>query len=190
MMLEESVMGFFVGAVVVHHEKPSALENLMVHKIDRFTPDRPTGPAKTGDWKDYWRDLFARRKARRAERKAERLARRSARQNSEKVQPLEPTPTTVRGKAATDAVTTFALKASPNPFAEQLRISFTLPRSQEVELLLFDLDGRKLWQQQFSGTAGDHQLMINNSLNGLPAGAYLLRIIGDGGQEETIRLIR
>jgi hypothetical protein len=185
------LIGVVAGGISVSYQKPSILEHLMVHKIHRIPINpRPTGPPKTGDWKDYWRDLFARRKARRAERKAARLARRAARKEFLNVRPSTSPDLADHPKVASFSASPFALKASPNPFAEQLRITFNISHEQRLRLRLFDLYGRQLWERQLSAFTGEHQLTLDQPIQDLPSGQYLLQMISEKGQQETIRLIR
>lgn len=63
----------------------------------------------------------------------------------------------------------------PNPFNPTTSVDFSLARSGQVELNVFDMSGRKV-QQAFSGSmnAGNHTVEINASV--LPAGIYLYRL--------------
>jgi hypothetical protein len=119
--VEESASGG-MRIVVTYYSglRPGLLDNLMVHKITTIRPGLDVeGLRKDGDWKDYWRDLFAKRKARRAERKIEKQRLKTEKLGAKIVAPAEEVLTT-KVNEAPQAIS-FGLKASPNPFTNQLR---------------------------------------------------------------------
>lgn len=87
---------------------------------------------------------------------------------------------------------TFNARAYPNPFSGETTIEYSLPESGNVEVSIFDLNGRKratlLAEKQ---EEGKHQIRWKpnqqNVLN-LNSGVYLCRI-SSSGKEEVIKLI-
>ena len=64
---------------------------------------------------------------------------------------------------------------SPNPFNSATRLSFSLPVSSPVELILYDISGRKVNQVDFGlMAAGQHTITIDGS--SLSSGVYLARL--------------
>jgi hypothetical protein len=71
------------------------------------------------------------------------------------------------------------LNAYPNPFNPSTTISFSLPRSENVELTVHDLLGRGI-ATLHSGllTSGEYKFDFDGT--GLPSGVYVYRLQGDG----------
>ena len=78
----------------------------------------------------------------------------------------------------------FYLGAYPNPFGEELNVTYTAPRAGRYDLDLIDMNGRVV-SRIFSGeaAAGEQQVQWNNT--GLKNGFYLLRIVHEG--QATVR---
>lgn len=190
-VLEESVSGLMGVIIVGYVKKNTLLDNLMVHPVDPIyeAPDY-SHRTKNGDWKDYWRDLFAKRKARRAERRAARRARKTAKevakQTIPEVLPL-PAPEVMETNAEHAS---FNLQASPNPFDQELRVTYYLPQQQAVTLYLLDLSGRILHQEKRDLQKGKQELTLRQRLGSLTPGTYFLRLVGEKGQQQTIQLVR
>ncbi len=67
---------------------------------------------------------------------------------------------------------------TPNPFNEQTNIHFTLPTASEVELVVYDLSGKALYQKQGHFTSGFNGIQIDKSdLNGSGILYYQLNTI-------------
>ena len=65
---------------------------------------------------------------------------------------------------------------TPNPTRGTPSIAFTLDRSGDAQLELFDLAGRRVWGQTLNGlTAGPHTTRIDNSV-ALSPGLYIIRL--------------
>ena len=62
----------------------------------------------------------------------------------------------------------------PNPFTTQTNISFLLPKSSEVTLMIFDNNGRTILTKQQDFTAGKQTTQINEKLP--TAGLYFYRL--------------
>ncbi len=70
----------------------------------------------------------------------------------------------------------------PNPFGNEISVSFSLRRSQELRLDLYDARGQRLYT--FTGTypGGNSQLRIGTAQTGeLPAGVYFVKIADGKG---------
>lgn len=82
----------------------------------------------------------------------------------------------------------YLLQAYPNPFNTSVRIAFNLPRREQIELLLYDVTGRRVndlaagvWE------AGGHEIHFDGA--GLASGAYFLRL-RTPSHDVTHKLIR
>ena len=186
--------GGIMGGIVVTcfvREKNTLLDNLMVHPVDPIyeAPDY-AHRTKSGDWKDYWRDLFAKRKARRAERRAVRQVRRALKEAA-RLDVTEVDEVVVPQTGKQNLVReTFNLQASPNPFDQELRVTFTLMEAQTVTLSLLDTKGRLLSREKYRLETGGQEVVLRQNLTGSPSGVYLLRLLGEKGRQETIQLVR
>lgn len=82
---------------------------------------------------------------------------------------------------------TTSLTAVPNPFQGTTTLSFQLEEQAEIDLVIFDLNGRKV-QQLATGNReqGTHQFDWNAA--GVPPGVYLARLVF-GNQLQTIRVV-
>lgn len=74
-----------------------------------------------------------------------------------------------------DCTAEFSLSASPSPFTSNLNISYCLQDIAQVELSVFDLNGRQV-ELLVSGSKPPGEHVITWSPNGLPAGYYLIRL--------------
>jgi hypothetical protein len=63
----------------------------------------------------------------------------------------------------------------PNPFRDQINISFTLKTESDVSAMVYSIDGRKLHQADF-GRLNSGENIQNLNLN-LPGGIYIVKII-------------
>lgn len=72
----------------------------------------------------------------------------------------------------------FQLTASPNPATDAVRLSFVAGQSGPGQVLVSDLFGRAVMSREFTLAAGENQLELG--LNGLPAGAYVVRLMING----------
>lgn len=77
-------------------------------------------------------------------------------------------------------------QAYPNPFTERLDISLTLSRKSEVDVKLFDMNGRVVRNQVFSGQNGSNRLTLN-ALSDLRSGIYILSITA--GEEKWMQKV-
>lgn len=83
----------------------------------------------------------------------------------------------------------FTAKAYPNPFRQDTRIEYTLPRSGRVQGVLTNLQGQIVHQSMNDGSQerGVHYLDLSG--NGLPVGIYFYQI-RVGTEQKTIRLVK
>jgi hypothetical protein len=72
----------------------------------------------------------------------------------------------------------FELTVFPNPTLEQFQISYTLPVPQEVLVTMYNLNGKEVLKRQVNGYAGGNKLQLDECL---PAGVYVLRVLGEMG---------
>jgi hypothetical protein len=79
---------------------------------------------------------------------------------------------------------TFALSAFPNPFNPSTVITFDLPSQSNIQLSVFDLNGKRV-ELLFSGnkTAGKHSIIWNATKQS--SGIYLLKL--EAGNEVLTR---
>ena len=80
------------------------------------------------------------------------------------------------------------LRISPNPFTSSLSISYALPQSQNVELILTDITGKEITtianENQMSGF---HAYVLDADKYKIPAGIYFLRMVA--GNEAVVEKI-
>lgn len=63
----------------------------------------------------------------------------------------------------------------PNPFSESTKLTYTIQYDTDVQLSVFAMDGRLVYEKETSKTAGTHQFVINkDQLDG--AGVYVYKI--------------
>jgi beta-glucanase (GH16 family) len=82
----------------------------------------------------------------------------------------------------------FDLKVYPNPFNQDARLKFILPTGSTVNLMLFDLCGRKVKQiLQQTLPSGEYQYIISGY--GLSSGVYFLSMLLDDIPTESKKII-
>lgn len=90
---------------------------------------------------------------------------------------------------ATTNVTTnnnFSLEVSPNPFYQELRISYHLPQREKINLYLTDILGRKItFAEKIGEAAGEHH--ISWSARHLAKGIYF--VVLESAQERYVRKV-
>jgi endoglucanase len=101
--------------------------------------------------------------------------------------------TPITGIDALKATADQIIKAWPNPFTKTVTINYLLDKSDQVELSIFDLTGRKLETLIHSfQNAGRHQITwtpLQNRSVKLPGGIYLCKI-ATTEKTEVVKLIR
>lgn len=82
----------------------------------------------------------------------------------------------------------FNLNAYPNPFNESTTVSYTLNKSQNITIRVYDLLGNVVLDVLNDNQAqGDHTLVINRG--SLQSGIYLLKLTGDNGLEVNKKMV-
>lgn len=73
----------------------------------------------------------------------------------------------------------------PNPSTDQFQIALTFTEAQDVKLYLFDINGRKVWEDAYQGEYYYNEVKTKKMSSGL----YLLRIVGTNGTDKTMRIL-
>lgn len=161
---EESAVGYVsVNKYISLHDLVAPVRRYVIWPVRKAVRN-------ISDWR---RGRFDRREARqlcRAERQAGRV---------DKVQDLPMLPETqasVTTLAKEVAPETLNFKASPNPFNDHLRVAFSLDEGGAYRLELYDVSGKKLGYWEGVGEAGPQEKVLEQELNGLPAGMYFLEL--------------
>ena len=80
-------------------------------------------------------------------------------------------------------------RVSPNPFTHQVRISYQAPAAGQAQVEFIDLRAQTLHRAAFAAVAGGGEQLLTD-LDGLPAGAYLLRLSVEGQSAPPQRVIK
>ena len=84
----------------------------------------------------------------------------------------------------------FNLTISPNPFTSAMTISYTLPQSQQVQLILTDVTGKQIATiTNGNQNSGQHTLTLDAAKYNMPEGIYFLRMVA-GSEAVVEKLIR
>jgi hypothetical protein len=78
-------------------------------------------------------------------------------------------------------ISNFNVTINPNPFTSELYLSFSSPKQQTVTIHLFDVQGRRVYQQSAALPYGYSPLTIHG-LGGLSSGIYVIVITADAGK--------
>ena len=100
-------------------------------------------------------------------------------------------PMAVSGMAAmtSDEGDPIVLSVYPNPVMEVANVRFTIERSQQVTLDVFDLLGRRVITRDLGGVStGEHEVALE--VSDLAPGLYMVRLTGDAGARATVRMTR
>ena len=80
-----------------------------------------------------------------------------------------------------------SLSVTPNPFHNATKLAFRLHQQSEIDLTIFDLNGRKVKQLATGNLeAGMHE--FDWRADDLPPGVYLARLI-NGNEVKTVRIV-
>ncbi len=82
----------------------------------------------------------------------------------------------------------FSVETSPNPFVNQLKVQIETAQNEKATLLLTDMSGRKIRQQESQLRKGSNVIQLTDFSN-MPGGVYFLRITTDSIQE-TVRVVK
>jgi hypothetical protein len=77
---------------------------------------------------------------------------------------------------------------SPSPTSDQLNVRFEVPDEQNLTLRITDLAGRAVRTQNVDAQRGTNQTAL--SLGGLPAGIYLLHLLGEKSASAPVKVIK
>ena len=72
----------------------------------------------------------------------------------------------------------------PNPATKSINLSFNSPITEKVSLIVNDLSGKNVLQNNLSVIAGTNNLSLN--VEGLPSGTYFIKVICSSGCEKAI----
>jgi hypothetical protein len=81
------------------------------------------------------------------------------------------------------------LSAYPNPFTEQVQISFALPTDERVRLEVVNVDGRIVGTLFEGNTSKDEIYQVTFKGENLPDGMYFYRLITESGEIHNRKLL-
>ncbi|MFZ9386718.1 MAG: T9SS type A sorting domain-containing protein [Chitinophagaceae bacterium] len=76
----------------------------------------------------------------------------------------------------------------PNPACDLVQVLVTAARAEKIRLFITDMSGRDLQREIRILGSGSNNLSAN--LRGLPAGIYLIRVIGEDGKGGFMRVVK
>lgn len=83
-----------------------------------------------------------------------------------------------------------SMRITPNPSdLSHSRVRFSAPLSGEYQLSLFDINGRQVYQQVYIALPGSKDIDLED-LSHLNDGIYLMRVRGENGFDEYLKLIK
>jgi hypothetical protein len=80
------------------------------------------------------------------------------------------------------------VRLSPNPAVDNTRISINAASATDARILISDLTGRILQQQQVTLQQGENNLTLD--LAQLPAGAYLVQVQAANGGQAALKVLK
>ncbi|HXB42316.1 MAG TPA: PKD domain-containing protein [Bacteroidia bacterium] len=90
-------------------------------------------------------------------------------------------------KANTNTMT--LLKVYPNPFNEDLTISFTSYENKKLTYVMYDMMGNQVIKESVDVVKGDNEFKINT--NGIGHGVYFINMTGsDGKKTSTLKVVK
>ena len=81
-------------------------------------------------------------------------------------------------------------KVFPNPFNNSFTVDYETVNDTEIEIMVTDISGRRVYNANQELSAGQHDLQVNIDDNQLTNGSYMLRIVDKDGNLQTRQLIR
>lgn len=133
------------------------------------------------DWKEE-------RRAIREERRAERRARNKTRPDTLSSVPQEVIIAELPENLG--AENPLQLKASPNPFTDNIKVEFLLPEEQDYTLELLSSAGRPITYLSGKGASGFQQVELLQDIANLPSGTYFLRLKTEKGMLSVTTVVR
>lgn len=82
---------------------------------------------------------------------------------------------------------TINLKVYPNPFVQNINISFYSKSRSEATINLYDISGLKIMQHKYQSNAGENNIPIN--LGNMKAAFYLVEVIMGNGDRGVVRIV-
>ncbi|WP_046369900.1 CotH kinase family protein [Flavihumibacter petaseus] len=83
---------------------------------------------------------------------------------------------------------TFLLKAYPNPFTGDLPVRILSRGQQSVDLLIYDMSGRRMYHTTVPAQQGMNQVLLPSAA--WAPGVYLVRAANGEGEKQVLRLIK
>lgn len=80
------------------------------------------------------------------------------------------------------------VQVTPNPFKEQVKVSYNSPETMSVHCEVFDMSGRKIYDQQFEAQVGKNDFWLNQRIF-KTSGVYFLRLSARGEMQVTTTLM-
>ena len=77
----------------------------------------------------------------------------------------------------------------PNPFRSELYLVFPAPVDDEVDIALFDLTGKQVFQSIIPAFPGRNYIIIDFDNISLSTGVYILKTV-TGGRNDISKIIR
>ncbi|MFN8249004.1 MAG: Ig-like domain-containing protein [Ferruginibacter sp.] len=82
----------------------------------------------------------------------------------------------------------FYVEATPNPFAEQLRLQVDVTQKENATITINGITGNRVLQQKAILNKGSNVILLDK-LGNIPAGVYMLTVITDSGKQ-TLRVVK
>ena len=77
--------------------------------------------------------------------------------------------------ASVQSTQTFNARFAPNPASHQTRVSFVAGQNERIQIIVFNLSGKRVFEQTFQATKGNNSIIINDVQN-WPAGIYTAQV--------------
>jgi len=89
------------------------------------------------------------------------------------------------------AANTFGLKTSPNPFADQVTVSYTISQNQNVQIILSDITGKQIATiVDENQLPGNYLYTLEAAKYNIPAGVYFLNMVAgnESAQQKIVKI--
>lgn len=94
---------------------------------------------------------------------------------------------TINTSTGNESLQSDYIEANPNPFTNELKVTFDMVRENSVSINLFNTNGTKVYSADRIITAGQQQIKI--PAENLPQGLYLLKVTNNNRQE-SFKLVK
>lgn len=78
----------------------------------------------------------------------------------------------------------------PNPFQDVFRVSYSVPQSGEVMVMMYNLEGNKVYEEKVNAYAGNNEYKFTSASLNLKSDMYLFSLVQNGEVSEVYRLIK